>query len=225
MNEASPKIHSAFNLEHAALLAEITSTKKVKCPFQSHPAILLGALRKGEFVYNKELDEAEFEKTFFEEGNQLKELADDFHIFKYKWDRTDICARDEIGWFASHENFNQSFACNEMIEDALKLIDTGLKAAVEYRYKNDGGRRDNRPGLKAFVEEIQRSWKAQAPEVPFGDTFEGGLDGDDRIPVSAAAKLIVEAMKILDPRVNGRDCETAMRAIKEELRPLGGKNP
>ena len=102
-----------------------------------------------------------------------------------------------------------------MFAEAVELIGIGLKAAIDQRDEKDNGRPDNRPGLKAFVREIHQGWIAQAPEVKFGDIFEGGIDGDDKVPVSAAAKLIVAAMKILDPDVSGRDCETAMRAVKE----------
>lgn len=216
MSETSQKVYSAFALDHAVRLAEVASTKKVACPFVDQSELLLEVLRKAEFSYNKNFYDAEFDKSFFEDGKALKELAGDFHRFKYRWDRTGVSARTDIGYFGDgrENDFAQAFDNNEVIGRGLELLETGLRSAIDYRCSIDGGRPEKRPGLRAFVEEIRRGWMAQAPDIPFGDTFEGGINGDDRVPVSAAAKLVVEAMKILDPDVSGRDCETAMRAIK-----------
>ena len=217
MKDASEEVTGVFTIDHARQLIEGSTTKRVKCPFEDHPSKLLEILRRAEWAYGRDYEESEFESQLLTEGDQLKELWGDFYRFKYRWDRTELSARDDIGFFADVEppHVGRIAERNAMFADAVELIAIGLKAAIDNRDKKDNGRPDNRPGLKAFVREIHAGWVERAPEVKFGDTFEGGIDGDDRVPVSAAAKLVVAAMKILDPDVSGRDCETAMRAIKE----------
>lgn len=216
MTKTSEEPVSAFTLEHAMRLAETSSTKKVRSPYSNQPAALLVALRSAAFRYNKTLDDEVFERTFLDEGRQLKELEADFHRFKYRWDRTDLPALADIGYFADVDNnsLGEVAERNQMISEALEILKTGLKAAIEQRCADESGRPEKRPGLKEFVKELYRDWTVRAPGIPFGDLFEGGIDGDDRVPVSSASKLVVEAMKILDPEVSGRDCETAIRAVK-----------
>jgi hypothetical protein len=214
VSETKAAIKSVFRREDAIRLANLSS-KKFRSPFENKPDLLLKIIRKAELEYNRVCSDAEFDEIFFEDGRLLKQLAEHFGRFKYYWDRTDTSARDEIGFFGKGDKTGIEYVAdnNEMICEALELLDAGLKGAIEYR-SDDPGRRDNRPGLKEFVGEVYRGWKGEDPTIPFGHLFNDALEGDDRVPVSSAAKLIVEAMKILDPDVKGRDCETAIKAIK-----------
>ncbi len=209
---------SAFKPEDAVRLAHAAATKRVSSPFEGRSDKLLKLLREAEFEYNRVSDHAEFERQFFEEGKALEALEKQFHQFKYFWDRTLPSAKDDIGFFAvdqQNQDLLEIAECNASISEALDRLKDGLRKAIEYRYEKDDGRPEHRPGLKEFVATIRRGWEEDAPGKPFGDTFQGGLFGDDREPVSAAAKLVVFAARILDPDVSARDCETAMRAVKE----------
>lgn len=189
MSSTSWKVISAFSKEHAVRLIEVSSSKRVTSPFKGQPNVLLKVLRKSESSYIGEKDTHAEKMDSIDENKTLEGLAQDFYRFKKYWDRTRYGARSDIGFFAA-EKLGREF--EDVIDDmheALDMVGIGIKVALERQDKGDCSRPHNRPGLQAFVEHIYLGYKQQGPCGDFGDEFEGGNDGDDRVPVSPAAKL------------------------------------
>ncbi|PPD27520.1 MAG: hypothetical protein CTY20_12525 [Hyphomicrobium sp.] len=217
-----------FTIEDANELAKTARSERIVPPFEGRSEVLLQILVKAADAYHA-CQRGYFDDYMSQAGvPAIAELQVAIREFRARWKRF-----PEDSWGAIDEFLENDFSPQGLlvpdpmfelkdrrymceIDDIIESLETATARALRYRARSESrGPKEKTRELKCFVAALHEGWRSNC-DAPFGSRFDvSPTDWRDKIPLSAAAKLVVSAAQILDPNWNVRECETAMLAVVE----------